>query len=234
MPTAITRPKPRPLPVDAVLFDLDGTLADTAGDLSLALNRVRADHGMPPVPLAKLRAHASSGARGLLGAGMGIVPEAPEYAELREEFLTHYASCLAETTALFAGVSDLLNAIERRGLPWGIVTNKFARFTGPVVHALELTQRASMVVSGDTTPHPKPHPAPLLHAASGLRIPSSRCLYVGDDLRDIVAGNAAGMPTIVAEYGYIGAGEACDTWPATGWISDPLALLNWLPPSPKR
>jgi phosphoglycolate phosphatase len=160
---------------------------------------------------------------------MAVTPDAPQYEELREAFLAHYAACLAETTVLFAGVSELLDAIERRGLRWGIVTNKFARFTGPVVNALALAERASMVVSGDTTPHSKPHPAPLLHAASGLRIPPSRCMYVGDDLRDIVAGNAAGMPTIVAEYGYIGAGETSDAWPATGWIADPLALLNWLP-----
>jgi N-acetyl-D-muramate 6-phosphate phosphatase len=223
------RPAPRPLQVDAVLFDLDGTLADTAGDLSGALNRVRAERGLSPVPMDGLRAYASSGARGLLGAGMGITPEAADYPELREAFLAHYAACLADTTVLFAGVAELLDAIERRGLRWGIVTNKFARFTGPVVSALALAQRASMVVSGDTTPHPKPHPAPLLHAANGLGIPASRCMYVGDDLRDILAGNAAGMATIVAEYGYIGAGESSDTWPATGWIADPLALLHWLP-----
>jgi len=220
---------PRPLAVDAVLFDLDGTLADTAGDLSLALNRVRADRGLGPVPLNLLRAHASSGARGLLGAGMGVTPEAPGYEELRDAFLTHYAACLAETTVLFAGVAELLDALDQRGMAWGIVTNKFARFTGPVVNALALAERASTVVSGDTTPHPKPHPAPLLHAANGLRVSPSRCMYVGDDLRDIVAGNAAGMPTIVAEYGYIGTGEGSDTWPATGWIADPLALLHWLP-----
>ena len=234
MPADAARPSARPLPVDAVLFDLDGTLADTAGDLSGALNRVRAERGLSPVPMASLRAHASSGARGLLGAGMGIMPEAPEYAELREAFLDHYETCLTETTVLFAGVAELLDAIEQRGLKWGIVTNKFARFTGPVVHALALAERASAVVSGDTTPHPKPHPAPLLHAARGLRVPPSRCVYVGDDLRDIVAGNAAGMATIVAEYGYIGAGDTSDSWPATGWIADPLALLNWLPPSRPR
>jgi phosphoglycolate phosphatase len=225
---------PRALPVDAVLFDLDGTLADTANDLSGALNRVRADRGLGPVPVQSLRAHASSGARGLLGAGMGITPESAEYAELRDLFLAHYASCLAETTTLFAGVPELLDAIEQRGLRWGIVTNKFARYTGPVVAALALTNRASSVVSGDTTPHAKPHPAPLLHAALDLQLPPSRCIYVGDDRRDIIAGNAAGMPTIVAEYGYIGEGESSTDWPATGWIADPLALLDWLPQSSGR
>jgi phosphoglycolate phosphatase len=231
MPADTARPAPRPLPIDAVLFDLDGTLADTAGDLAGALNRVRAERGLSPVPMAGLRAHASSGARGLLGAGMGITPEAADYPELREAFLAHYAACLADTTVLFPGVAELLDAIERRGLRWGIVTNKFARFTGPVVNALALAQRAAMVVSGDTTPHPKPHPAPLLHAATGLKLPPSRCMYVGDDLRDIIAGNAAGMATIVAEYGYIGASETSDAWPATGWIADPVALLDWLPRS---
>jgi len=223
------RTTPRPLPVDAVLFDLDGTLADTAGDLALALNRVRADRRLPPVPLADLRAHASSGARGLLGAGMGITPESANYEELREAFLAHYSACLAETTVLFAGVAELLDALEQRRMRWGIVTNKFSRYTGPVVNALALADRASTVVSGDTTPHAKPHPAPLLHAAGELKVPASRCIYVGDDLRDIVAGNAAGMPTIVAAYGYMGNGGNSDTWPATGWIADPLALLAWLP-----
>ena len=223
------RVTPRPLPVDAVLFDLDGTLADTAGDLALALNRVRADRGLPPVPLAKLRAHASSGARGLLAAGMGITPAAAEYETLREAFLAHYSACLAETTVLFAGVAELLDVLERRRMPWGIVTNKFSRYTGPVVSALALADRAATVVSGDTTPHAKPHPAPLLHAAGELDVAASRCIYVGDDLRDIVAGNAAGMPTIVAEYGYMGNEGTSDTWPATGWIADPLALLDWLP-----
>jgi len=219
----------RRLPIEAVLFDLDGTLADSAGDLAGALNRVRADRGLPPVGIAQLRAHASSGARGLLGAGMGITPGAADYVELRETFLTHYAACLADTTALFPGVAELLAAIDARKLPWGIVTNKFARFTGPVVHALALADRAGAVVSGDTTATPKPHPAPLLHAAQIMRVAPSRCVYVGDDLRDVVAGNAAGMATIVAEYGYLGVDEDSRAWPATGWIADPLGLLEWLP-----
>ena len=228
------RATPRPLAVDAVLFDLDGTLADTAGDLALALNRVRADRGLAPVPASALRAHASSGARGLLDAGMGITPESAEYEALREAFLAHYSACLAETTVLFAGVAELLDVLEHRGMRWGIVTNKFGRYTGPVVRALALADRASSVVSGDTTPHAKPHPAPLLHAAGELGVPPSRCLYVGDDLRDIVAGNAAGMPTLIAAYGYMGNGGSSDSWPATGRIANPLALLDWLPAADMR
>ena len=229
MPNEPERYRARPLPVDAILFDLDGTLADSAGDLAEALNRVRAGRGLPPVAKATLRDHASSGARGLLSAGMGITTAAPDYGELRDAFLAHYAVCLAETTVLFAGVADLLAAIERRGLPWGIVTNKFARFTGPVVDALALSARAATVVSGDSTPTPKPHPAPLLQAAREMGVAPARCIYVGDDLRDVQAGNAAGMPTIVAEYGYLGPGADCAKWPATGWITEPLSLLDWLP-----
>ena len=221
--------RPRVLAVDAVLFDLDGTLADTAGDLAGALNRVRAERGLPPTSVAALRPHASSGARGLIGAGMGIAPDAPQYEELRDAFLDHYAVCLAETTALFPGVAELLDRIESRGLRWGIVTNKARRFTDPVVAALQLAARASVVVCGDTTPHPKPHPAPLLHAAAMLELAPAQCVYVGDDLRDIVSGNAAGMATIVAEYGYMGVGEPGVLWPAVGWIATPLELLAWLP-----
>jgi 2-phosphoglycolate phosphatase len=223
------RPPPRSLPVSTVLFDLDGTLADSADDLAHALNRVRAGRELPPVPLAGLRAHASSGARGLLHAGMGIVPEHPDYTALREAFLAHYERGLAETTRLFSGVAALLTAIEERGLRWGIVTNKHARFTVPVVAALGLAQRAAVVVSGDTTPNPKPHPAPLLYAARELRVVPSACVYVGDDLRDVDAGNAAGMATIVAGYGYMGTAGDPARWPATGWIDAPLDLLAWLP-----
>lgn len=218
-----------PLDVDAVLFDLDGTLADTAGDLAGALNRVRADHGRAPLPVEALRPHASSGARGLLGAGMGIKPGDEGYEAARDAFLVHYAACLAETTRLFDGIAAMLSDLEERGLAWGIVTNKAERYTGPVVVALGLAHRAGTIVSGDTTPHPKPHPAPLLHAASALRLPPSRCAYIGDDRRDIDAGNAAGMPTLVASWGYLGNGDPPAEWPARGWLSAPADLSGWLP-----
>jgi len=223
------RPLPRALPVAAVLFDLDGTLADSAGDLAGAVNRIRADRGLPPVSVDTVRPHASAGARGLLGAGMGVRPDDPEYPRLRDRFLEYYAVGLANTTALFDGVAHMLDALDARGLRWGIVTNKAERFTAPVVAALGLSARASAVVSGDTTAHPKPHPAPLLHAATIMAVDASKCVYVGDDLRDVIAGNAAGMSTIVAEYGYLGESGSADDWPATGWIAEPLALLEWLP-----
>ena len=220
---------PRALPVSAVLFDLDGTLADTAEDLAGALNRVRADHSLAPVTVAQLRGHASSGARGLLAAGMGVASDDSRYPDMRDAFLAYYAEGLARTTRLFDGIAPLLATLDARAIRWGIVTNKAERFTVPVVAALGIAKRAAVVVSGDTTPHPKPHPAPLLHAASLLGVATDRCVYVGDDLRDVQAGNAAGMPTIVAAYGYLGAEGDARAWPATGWIETPGDLLAWLP-----
>ena len=227
-PKAPTRPAPRPLDVDAVLFDLDGTLADSAADLAAALNRMRAERGLPPVPVDALRPHASAGARGLLGAGMGVAPEDADYKALRHTFLDYYEAALDVHTRLFDGVDELLDALAQRGLAIGIVTNKVTRFTTPVVAALGLDRRARAVVSGDTTPHAKPHPAPLWHAARVLDVAPARCVYVGDDLRDVIAGNAAGMATIVAEYGYLGEERRADDWPASGWIDRPLALLDWV------
>jgi phosphoglycolate phosphatase len=224
-----TRPAARPLPVSAVLFDLDGTLADSAGDLAGAVNRMRTERGLAPLPVAALRPHASAGARGLLGAGMGITPADAQYPALRDQFLAYYAAALDDTTELFDGIHALLDALDARALPWGIVTNKATRFTHPVVDALGLHRRAAAIVSGDTTAHPKPHPAPLLHAAALLNVGAAQCVYVGDDLRDVIAGNAAGMATIVAEYGYLGEQSCADDWPATGWIDTPLRLLDWLP-----
>jgi phosphoglycolate phosphatase len=224
-----SRPPPRALPVAAVLFDLDGTLADTAGDLAGALNRVRADRGLAPVPVAALRAHASSGARGLLGAGLDVAPDHPDYPALREAFLAYYAAGLDVTTRLFDGVAAMLDALDARKLRWGVVTNKAQRYTEPVVAALGLAHRAAVIVSGDTTAHPKPHPAPLLHAAQEVGVAPAACVYVGDDLRDVVAGNSAGMATLVAEYGYLGESGSSEGWPATGWIAQPLDLLAWLP-----
>lgn len=219
----------RPLRVSAVLFDLDGTLADSAGDLALALNQIRTSRGLAPIPPAELRPYASSGARGLLHRGMGVTPDHPEYASLRELFLANYSGCLSQTTALFEGMGDALDVIEARGMRWGIVTNKFERFAVPVVAALGLARRAAVVVGGDTTPHAKPHPAPLLHAAGAMKVAAADCVYVGDDLRDIEAGTAAGMATLVAGYGYMGVGGDPRRWPATGWIDRPRDLIDWLP-----
>jgi N-acetyl-D-muramate 6-phosphate phosphatase len=221
--------QPRPLAVDAVLFDLDGTLVDTAPDLVRAVNRVRVDRGLVPLPFAELRPFASHGARGLLAAGMAVTPADGDYAALRDAFLAHYAAALCIESAMFDEMERLLAAIELRAMPWGIVTNKATRFTTPLLEALGLSERAATVVCGDTTPHAKPHPAPLLHAAAELGVVPARCVYVGDAQRDIEAGIAAGMHTIVARYGYIQPDELPDTWPADGHITDPSALIAWLP-----
>jgi phosphoglycolate phosphatase len=220
---------PRALAVDAVLFDLDGTLADTAPDLAAALNQVRAARGMAAMPLALLRPWASHGARGLLGAGMGVAPDAAAYPQLRDAFLDFYAGALCIDTTLFDAVEDVLAEIEARGLRWGIVTNKATRFTLPLLDALGLSARAHAVVCGDTTPHTKPHPEPLLAAARMLDLPAARCVYVGDAERDVAAGIAAGMHTLIARYGYITAEEVPDAWPADGSIDSPRDLIAWLP-----
>jgi phosphoglycolate phosphatase len=220
---------PRALAIDAVLFDLDGTLADTAADLGGAVNRLRVDRGLEALPLAALRPHASHGARGLLGAGFGVTPDDPRYPALNAAFLAHYENSLAVDTALFAGVDDVLDAIERRALKWGIVTNKATRFTSPVVAALGLAPRAGVVVCGDTVARAKPHPDPLLYAANALGVASSRCVYVGDSERDVAAGVAARMFTLVALYGYIAAHETPREWAADGHLNDIGELVDWLP-----
>jgi len=218
-----------PLAVRAVLFDLDGTLADTAADLAAALNRVRADHALPPLPLEVLRPHASHGARGLLGAGFGIGRESPEFEPLRDAFLAYYAAALCEHTQLFSGAESVLADIERRGLRWGIVTNKAARFTLPLLERLMLSTRAGAVICGDSTPQAKPHPAPLLAASEALGVDAAQCVYVGDAERDIVAGRAAGMKTLIASYGYLGDDDTPTQWAADGFIGSLPALLEWLP-----
>lgn len=223
------RDAPTPMPVKAVLFDLDGTIADTYEDLGGALNRVRADLGLDPVPLSELRPHASHGARGLLAAGCNVFPGDERFEPLRLAFLEHYAAALCRASRLFEGVEPLLDEIERRGLPWGIVTNKVARFTDPLVVELGLVPRARIVVSGDTTPHAKPHPAPLLAGAEALGVNPGDVVYVGDAERDMTAGIAAGMRTLVAIYGYIGRDEDPRAWRADGRIAHPLDLLSWLP-----
>jgi len=209
----------------AVLFDFDGTLADTAADLSRALNHVRASRGLPALPLEKLRPHASAGVRGLLGAGMGILPEHADFKPLRELFLTHYAEELCVDTRLFPGMDVLLAGIEARGLRWGIVTNKSTNLTHLLVKALGLEARAACVVCGDTTPHLKPHPASLLHAAQELALAPQTCVYLGDDLRDIQAARAAGMRSVAVEWGY---GENLAAWQADAIIAKPADLLSKL------
>lgn len=213
------------LPVPrAILFDLDGTLADTAPDLAAAVNQLRVDRGLVPAPYESLRPVASAGARGLIGAAFGLKPGDDDYDELRVEFLNNYEAALAVKTVLFDGIAGLLQGLEDAGLQWGIVTNKAARFTEPLVPQIGLRQ-ARCIISGDTTPHSKPHPEPLLEAARRINLSPGDCWYVGDDLRDIQAGRAAGMATIGAAWGYCGHAEPV-TWGADALADMPMHVLD--------
>ncbi len=216
-------------PTLGVLFDLDGTLADTAPDLAWALNTLRLRYDRPALPLGTLRPLASHGARGLLKAGFDLSPSDPYYEELRDEFLALYHDHLCVDTRLFDGVLELLGVLDTRKIPWGIVTNKLTRFTVPLVRLLGLDERAGCVVSGDTYARPKPYPDPLIGAAKELKLPVPALLYVGDDARDMQAAQAAGAQGIVARYGYLGEGPAPEQWPARGMIASPLELLSFLP-----
>lgn len=222
MPISLSNPR-------ALLFDLDGTLADTAPDLAAAVNKMRSDRGLEPTSFEILRPLASAGARGLIGAAFGIAPGDAGYDDMRREFLDNYAAAIANHTTLFDGVTSLLDEISTLGLSWGIVTNKPALYTDALVPRIGLGH-AACVISGDTTPHAKPHPEPLFEAARRLQLAPTECWYVGDDLRDIDAGKAAGMPTIAAGWGYCGHTDPAD-WLADLIASHPLDLLPLLPRS---
>jgi N-acetyl-D-muramate 6-phosphate phosphatase len=210
----------------AILFDLDGTLADTAPDLAAAMNRVRTTRGLAPTPYEALRPVASAGARGLIGASFGLKPDDEGYNELRDAFLANYEAAIAVDSSLFDGVEALLAGLAARGLAWGIVTNKAARFTDRLVPQIGLAH-AQCVISGDTTAHAKPHPAPLLEAARRLGLAPNECWYVGDDLRDIQAGHAASMATVAAGWGYCGHAEPA-SWNANALADTPLTVLALL------
>jgi phosphoglycolate phosphatase len=210
----------------AILFDLDGTLADTAPDLAAAVNLLRSARGLAPTAYEILRPTASAGARGMIGASFGLTPDDAGFQELRDGFLTNYAAAMAVHSSLFPGVVELLDGIEAAGLRWGVVTNKPARFTDPLLPQIGLGH-AACAVSGDTTAHAKPHPAPLLEAAARLGLAPEQCWYVGDDLRDIQAGRAAGMATIAAGWGYCGAVEP-QAWQADYLLLQPLEILALL------
>jgi N-acetyl-D-muramate 6-phosphate phosphatase len=214
-----------------VLFDLDGTVADTAPDLAGAANAMRIARGLPPLPYADLRPMASHGARGLIGRALGRTPAHPDFEDLRHEFLNRYEAALCVDSRLFDGIDALLRMLEGSGRRWGIVTNKAARFTDPLVRALDLHARAACVVSGDTTPHAKPHPAPLLHAAALAGQAAAQAVYVGDDLRDIEAGRAAGMTTIAVGYGYLGDGAPVHDWGADFLVESTHELAALVAPS---
>ncbi|WP_291010441.1 phosphoglycolate phosphatase [Hydrogenophaga sp.] len=214
--------------IRAVLFDLDGTLVDSAPDLGAAADHMRAVRGLPALPFEHYRPHAGSGARGMLGVAFGMTPDHAGYEALREEFYVRYEATLTERTVVFDQVEDLLEALMQQGLRWGVVTNKARRFSVPLTVAMPLFGSAATIVSGDTTPHTKPHPAPLLEAARQLGLLPAQCLYVGDDARDILAGRSAGMLTVAAHYGYLGPGADVAGWGADAEVHSPLEVLKLL------
>lgn len=212
----------------AVLFDLDGTLIDSAPDLGAAADQMRVARGLPSLPLETYRSMAGAGARGMLGVAFGMAVDDPAYEAMREEFFGNYARCMTQRTVAFQGVAEMIRQIEKKPMPWGVVTNKSSRFTDPLTRAMPLFTHAQAIVSGDTTPYAKPHPEPLLEAARRLGVAPKRCLYVGDDERDVVAGLAAGMKTVAATYGYLGNKTEIQAWGAHAEINSPLALLQLL------
>jgi N-acetyl-D-muramate 6-phosphate phosphatase len=214
--------------VRAVLFDLDGTLIDSAPDLAGTGNDMRLARGLPALPFEAFRPMVGAGARGMLGIALQVAPSDEGFLALRDEFLDRYEQRMTQLTRVFDGVLPVLQSLKDRAIAWGIVTNKAERFTLPLVRALGLGTQAAAVVGGDTTPHSKPHPAPLLEAARRMGISPGDCVYVGDDLRDVQAGHAAGMATVAAAWGYLGLGEPIEAWGADHVIDRPGQLLNCL------
>ncbi len=216
------------MPAQGVLFDLDGTFADTAPDLAYALNRVLESHGRPRRSLEEIRPHVSHGSQALIRFGFGLSSADAEFAPLQQALLRIYQAHIDIHTRLFPGMEELLESLERRSIPWGIVTNKPARLTDPLMRGLRLNGRAGCIVSGDTTAYSKPHPEPILHACRQIARPAEACWYVGDAHRDIAAGRAAGTRTLVALFGYLGEWDRPTAWGADGMIEHPLDILAWL------
>jgi phosphoglycolate phosphatase len=218
-------------PYAGIFFDLDGTLADTAPDLVAAMNKLLLARNLEPKPYALLRPHASAGARGLLEGAFGINPDHPDFIALRDEFYGNYEKALLVESKLFDGIDHLLDQMDEARLPWGIITNKSERFTNPLADRMGLRQRAVSTVSGDTTPYSKPHPEPILHAARSSNVDPTKSIYVGDDIRDVLAGKAAGMKTVAAAYGYCGCKEPPEAWGADYVVNHPSELLHIIFPN---
>ena len=212
--------------IRCVLFDLDGTLIDSALDLALAADEMRVARGLPSLPAAVYRASAGSGARGMLAVAFGLTPHHQDFAALREESLDRYERRLTRLTRPFEQVEELLATLNHRGVAWGVVTNKHRRFTLPLTATMPMFRRAGVIVSGDSTPYSKPHPTPILEAMRQLDVEAGDCLYVGDDERDMLAGRAAGVATVAAGYGYLGPDASIERWPADAVIHRPADLLK--------
>jgi 2-phosphoglycolate phosphatase len=214
--------------VQCVLFDLDGTLVDTAPDLGGSANYVRAQLGLPPLPIDDYRPFASAGARGLLGKAIGIQPDDTAFPAHRDTFLNHYRANLSKASSLFPGMEELLATMEQRGIRWGVVTNKPSWLTNPLMQELQLSQRSACTVSADEVTKPKPAPDSILLACSQIKLSPNDCVYVGDDKRDIDAGRAAGMKTIAADWGYLGEAGPIHTWGADLIASTPTDIVKLL------
>jgi phosphoglycolate phosphatase len=214
--------------LEAVLFDLDGTLIDTAPDMARTVNEMRRRRGLAAVPLEQVRPFVSHGARGMITSAFRIRTDDPQFQAMREEFLQIYAENICVDSVLFPGMEELLRHLEEGEVAWGVVTNKFERLARPLLAALQLADRAAIIVGGDTCPRPKPYPDPLLHAAAELGVAPARTLYVGDDKRDVDAARAAGMPVVVAAYGYLGDGDPPALWGADAICESPEAVLRWM------
>lgn len=217
-----------PAPVHTVLFDLDGTLADTLPDLAFALNAALRSEGLNPIPEAAIRPWITEGGRAMVDIAVGVERDAETRERIRHRFLDTYAANLARRTRLFPEIDQVLDTLDRRGIGWGIVTNKLSAFTQPLVRALGLSERAACIVSGDTTPYAKPHPAPLIHACREAGASPSESVYFGDAEKDVLAGRRAGMRTLVALYGYIAEDADPRAWGASGALPSPGGLIDWL------
>ncbi len=215
-------------PIKTVLFDLDGTLADTAPDLAFALNSVLQEQGREPLPYENIRPVVSHGGIALIKHGFAIDESHADFPALRQRLLDIYRANITRETTLFSGMAELIEQLEQRGLNWGVVTNKPEWLTEPLLEELGVRQRAATVVSGDTLPERKPHPAPMLLACNQAGSEAAECLYVGDAQRDIEAGRNAGMHTLVALFGYLGDSDDPASWQADGMVDSALEILDWL------
>lgn len=214
--------------IDAVLFDLDGTLLDTANDLGTALNALRQQHQLKPLPLESIRSAAGRGCKGLLKIGFNMLDDHPDYLAFCNQLLDYYQKHLFDTTQLFPGMENVLTYLESKNIPWGIVTNKPKKFTQQLVLQLQLHTRAKCIISGDSLTNRKPHPEPILHACHLLQKKPENCLYIGDSEVDMIAAQAAGATGLAALYGYIPTEEEPLNWNAEGYIQHPLDIIDWI------
>jgi phosphoglycolate phosphatase len=212
----------------AVLFDLDGTFADTAPDLAFALNEVLGSQGKPGLPYDTIRPYVSKGAPGLIKLGFGLTAEDADYDPIRERLLAIYQRRICKDTKLFPGIAEFIDALDKQQIPWGIITNKPEFLTTPLMRELKLDTRSHVTYSGDTFDEKKPHPLPLLKAAEAIKQKPEDCLYIGDDERDMIAARAAGMIPVAALWGYIPESEKPENWDADLFLKKSTDLLNYL------